>query len=123
MPYRSVRALTLVGFWLTASLVALVAYVPTNDHFHRISAGRQIVRDGELPFRDFLDPGYFATELSSAAVQRVFGDNLLGEIRSQRRMHRHRGHAGAATGISRVRLMAPGDSGGRRSAPVAATGV
>src|SRR6185295_6074958 len=80
MPYRSVRALTLVGFWLTASLIALIAYVPTNDHFHRISAGRQIVRDGELPFRDFLDPGYFATELSSAAVQRVFGDNLLGEI-------------------------------------------
>ena len=51
----------------------------TNDHFGRISPARQIAFYGEFPFRDFLDPGYFLTELSSAALLRVFGDNLLGE--------------------------------------------
>ena len=59
---------------------SLATYAFSNDHFGRISPGRQIARYGELPFRDFLDPGYFLTELASAAVQRVFGDNLLGEM-------------------------------------------
>lgn len=51
----------------------------TNDHFDRISRARQIAEYGELPFRDFLDPGYFATLYSSALLQRVLGHNLLGE--------------------------------------------
>ena len=61
-------------------LFSLVTYLFSDDHFGRISPGRQISRYGELPFRDFYDPGYFLTELSSAAMQRLLGDNLLGEM-------------------------------------------
>lgn len=61
-------------------LFSLATYVFSDDHFGRISPGRQISRYGELPFRDFFDPGYFLTEFSSAAVQRLLGDNLLGEM-------------------------------------------
>jgi hypothetical protein len=67
-------ALGLAAFLLSFSTVEFL-----NDHHGRISPGRQIARYGEVPFRDFLDPGYFMTEYSSAAVQWVFGDNLLGE--------------------------------------------
>jgi len=50
-----------------------------NDHFLWISGGRQVLVYGELPFRDFFDPGYFLQHLASAGSQRVFGYNLLGE--------------------------------------------
>ena len=63
-----------------ALVFSFVTYVFSDDHFGRISPGRQISRYGELPFRDFFDPGYFLTELSSAAMQRLFGDNLVGEM-------------------------------------------
>ena len=33
-----------------------------------------------MPFRDFLDPGYLLTELATATLQRLFGDQLLGEM-------------------------------------------
>jgi hypothetical protein len=66
--------------WLTALLLLLSTAVFTNDHFDRISRARQAARYGELPFRDFLDPGYFMTVLSAAGLQRVVGDNLLGEF-------------------------------------------
>lgn len=36
---------------------SLGTYVFSDDHFGRISPGRQISRYGELPFRDFFDPG------------------------------------------------------------------
>jgi hypothetical protein len=52
----------------------------TNDHFDRISRGRQIAAYGELPFRDFFDPGYFLTVFSSAALQSVFGRNVIGDV-------------------------------------------
>ncbi len=38
-----------------------------------------MTRYGEIPHRDFLDPGYLLTLYSSATVQRLFGDHLLGE--------------------------------------------
>src|SRR5688572_5721431 len=69
-----------VGVWICALVFTLTTYTFTNDHFDRISRARQIARHGELPFRDFFDPGYFLTEFVSAAVQRVAGDNLLGEM-------------------------------------------
>ena len=50
-----------------------------NDHFDRISKGRQILAFGAVPFRDFFDPGFFLTLYSSAAAQAIFGDTLLGE--------------------------------------------
>ena len=67
------------GLFLASSVYHLASYTNLNDHFDRISRGRQIAQYGELPFRDFFDPGYFLTLLSSATVQRLFGDNLLGE--------------------------------------------
>ena len=70
----------LVFVWVLAWLFTLTVYTFTDDHFDRISRARQITRYGELPFRDFFDPGYFLTEFVSAAVQRVAGDNLLGEM-------------------------------------------
>jgi hypothetical protein len=49
-----------------------------NDHFIHLSRARQILA-GELPFRDFSDPGAPLTSLTSAAVQGLFGYNLYGE--------------------------------------------
>jgi hypothetical protein len=63
-----------------ALFFSLATYTFSDDHFDRISRARQIVRYGELPFRDFYDPGYFLTEFASAGAQRLFGDNLLGEM-------------------------------------------
>jgi hypothetical protein len=73
-----VVATTLIG--TMALFFSLATYTFSDDHFGRISPARQILRYHELPFRDFFDPGYFLTEVASASVQRVFGDNLLGEM-------------------------------------------
>jgi len=69
-----------VMVWLGAFWFSLVTLVFLNDHFGRISPARQIAVFGELPFRDYFDPGYFLTEFSSAALMGVLGDNLLGEV-------------------------------------------
>jgi hypothetical protein len=77
------RAAGLVGLtilWLAALEFCLRALDIKNDQFGRISPGWQILTFGELPFRDFLDPGYFLTEFSSAGVQWLLGRNLLGEL-------------------------------------------
>ncbi len=65
--------------WLGAFWLSLATLVFTNDHFGRISPARQIAIYGELPFRDYFDPGYFLTELGTAALMHLLGDNLLGE--------------------------------------------
>jgi hypothetical protein len=51
-----------------------------NDHFDRISRGRQILVYGDHPFADFRDPGYFLTLYVSAAAQAVSGGGLIGEL-------------------------------------------
>jgi hypothetical protein len=66
--------------WCLSFLFSITTIELLNDHFGRISPARQIVRYGELPFRDYFDPGYFLIEFSSAAMQRLLGDNLLGEV-------------------------------------------
>ena len=71
--------LSCAGLGLGAFFFSLSTVILLDDHFGRISPGRQIAQFGDLPFRDYLDPGYFLTEFSSAAVQWLFGDNLLGE--------------------------------------------
>ena len=71
---------SLAVFWVGALGFCLRTLTLLDDHFGRISPGRQILEFGELPFRDYLDPGYFLTEFSSAAVQWLFGQNLLGEL-------------------------------------------
>jgi hypothetical protein len=50
-----------------------------NEHIELMSGGRQILVYGELPFRDWLDPGRFLSYYLSAAVQLLFGYNMLGE--------------------------------------------
>jgi len=69
-----------VAFWCAALALSIGTYSLTNDQFGRISPARQIAAYGALPFRDYLDPGYYLTEISSAILQRLLGDNLLGEL-------------------------------------------
>lgn len=49
-----------------------------NDHFEHLSMARQVLF-GELPGRDFFDPGRPLTVLLSAAGQALSGHSLLGE--------------------------------------------
>jgi hypothetical protein len=72
-----VRAATLAVFavtwlfrWLTIDF--------TNDHFVHLSRARQILL-GELPVRDFFDPGLPLHYFASAAALALFGQNLFGE--------------------------------------------
>ena len=75
------RTAVLCLFWVVAATVFFFTYDGLqNDHFGRISLGRQLARYGDIPFRDFFDPGWLLTDLASAAVQRLVGDNLLGEV-------------------------------------------
>ena len=50
----------------------------TNDHFMHLSRARQILL-GDVPIRDFFDPGLFLQYYLSAAAQLVFGYSLFGE--------------------------------------------
>ena len=65
-------AVTALGFFVT--------YRVYNDHFDRLARAHQMVAFGDVPFRDFFDPGYFLTLYASALVQRLLGHNLLGEL-------------------------------------------
>ena len=79
-PSAIVRFVTPALFWCVVLALAIGSYGLTNDQFHRISLARNIAVHGELPFRDYFDPGFYLTELSSAALQRLLGYNLLGEL-------------------------------------------
>src|SRR5262249_18237808 len=46
----------------------------------RLARAHQIVAFGDVPFRDFFDPGYFLTLYASAFVERLVGHSLLGEL-------------------------------------------
>ena len=72
--------LLVATYWVVALVFIVATYELTNDQFGRISPGWQLARFGDVPFRDFLDPGYFLTELTTAALQRLFGEQLLGEM-------------------------------------------
>src|SRR5215217_230350 len=73
-PIWALAALIFVGSfllrWLNPGWV--------NDHFRLLAQARQIL-SGELPFRDFPDPGVFLQIHTSAAFQLLFGYRLLGE--------------------------------------------
>src|SRR5215203_4340498 len=79
-PTAARERIALGAFMLAALWFCLGTLDIRNDQFGRISPGRQILVLGERPFRDFLDPGYFLTEFSSAAMQWLLGQNLLGEV-------------------------------------------
>jgi hypothetical protein len=63
-------AVTWIFRWLTIDFA--------NDHFVHLSRARQILL-GELPVRDFFDPGLPLHYYASAAALTVSGQNLLGE--------------------------------------------
>jgi hypothetical protein len=65
--------------WLAVFGISLFRVHFLNDHFDRISRGRQILAHGDVPFADFRDPGYFLTLYVSAAAQAATGGGLLGE--------------------------------------------
>ena len=50
----------------------------TNDQFGYLTRARQMLA-GELPFRDFNNPGWFLADVASAAAQYIGGYNLLSE--------------------------------------------
>jgi hypothetical protein len=50
----------------------------TNDEFGYLARGRQI-QSGELPFRDFNDPGWILTDILSGLAQWLGGYNLRSE--------------------------------------------
>ena len=49
-----------------------------NDHFQHLARARQILL-GDVPIRDFFDPGFFLQNYLSSAAQLLFGYNLYGE--------------------------------------------
>src|SRR5262245_39254054 len=65
---------------LAAFCAFFLYYHINNDHFDRLARARQIAMYGDVPFRDFFDPGYFLTLYASAFMERLLGDNLLGEM-------------------------------------------
>ena len=50
----------------------------TNDHFVHLTRAKQILY-GEVPIRDFFDPGMILTHYASAVPLALFGHTLLGE--------------------------------------------
>jgi len=74
-----------IGLWVGAAVMAAVTFMFryltlefTNDHFVHLSRAFQIVR-GDVPVRDFFDPGLFLQYYTSAAALRWSGHNLFGE--------------------------------------------
>ena len=76
---RDGRRLVASALFVGAFLYRFLEPAFVNDHFRVLSQARQIVRYGEVPVRDFLDPGIFLQIYTSAALQLLFGYNLLGE--------------------------------------------
>ena len=66
----AVFGITWIYRWLTIDF--------TNDHFVHLTRARQILI-GELPVRDFFDPGLPLHYYASAAALYLSGQNLLGE--------------------------------------------
>ena len=66
----AVFGITWIYRWLTIDF--------TNDHFVHLTRARQILI-GELPVRDFFDPGLALHYYASAAALYLSGQNLLGE--------------------------------------------
>ena len=66
----AVFAGTFLFRWLTVAF--------PNDHFVHLSRARQILL-GDVPIRDFFDPGLFLQYYLSSAAQLLFGYNLHGE--------------------------------------------
>src|SRR5688572_10291322 len=64
--------------WVATFLVRFLFSEFANDHFVHLSRARQILT-GELPSRDFADPGLVLHYYASAAALWLSGYNLFGE--------------------------------------------
>ena len=73
----TIRVMTCVVF-VTTWLFRWLTIDFTNDHFVHLSRARQILL-GELPVRDFFDPGLALHYYASAAALAISGQNLFGE--------------------------------------------
>jgi len=75
------RAAVLAGAAVATAATFLFRFLTvefTNDHFVHLSRGWQILQ-GEVPVRDFFDPGLLLQYYTSAAALLLSGHNLLGE--------------------------------------------
>jgi hypothetical protein len=75
------RLPTLIAIAFIATIAFFYRYLTlefTNDHFVHLSRAFQIV-EGEVPLRDFFDPGLILQYYASAATLWWFGHNLFGE--------------------------------------------
>lgn len=73
--------ITVAAGALVATIAFLYRYLTlefTNDHFVHLSRGFQIV-EGDVPLRDFFDPGLLLQYYASAAALLWSGHNLFGE--------------------------------------------
>lgn len=82
---RKVPRTSHLGTLTAVALIAIIAFFYryltlefTNDHFVHLSRAFQIVK-GEVPLRDFFDPGLILQYYASAAVLLWSGHNLFGE--------------------------------------------
>jgi hypothetical protein len=68
-----------VGIFIATLLLRVVEPGFDENQFRMMTEGRQVLLTGELPYRDFADPGIFLQILTSAGLQWLFGYNLLGQ--------------------------------------------
>jgi hypothetical protein len=67
-----------VAVFVAAFLFRFLTIEFMNDHFVHLTRGRQILL-GDVPVRDFFDPGLFLQYYASAAALLISGGTLLGE--------------------------------------------
>jgi hypothetical protein len=76
---RFVRPAIALGVFVGALLFRLSTFSITNDDYLHLSLAQQVLL-GEVPGRDFIDPGEFLFYYVSAGVQWLFGRHLLSEV-------------------------------------------
>jgi hypothetical protein len=76
---RFARPAVALGVFLAALVFRLATFSITNDDYLHLSLAQQVLL-GEVPGRDFIDPGEFLFYYVSAGVQWLFGRHLLGEV-------------------------------------------
>ncbi len=76
---RSRHMVAAGGIFVAAFLFRLSTFSLTNDDYLHLSLAQQVLL-GDVPVRDFIDPGEFLFYYLSAAVQFLFGRHLLSEV-------------------------------------------
>lgn len=76
---RSVRLAIAAAVFAASFLFRLATFTLTNDDYLHLSLAQQVLL-GDVPGRDFIDPGEFLFYYLSAAAQLLFGRHLLSEV-------------------------------------------